>query len=53
MATAMATQAPTIDSLPMPMRPITSTCACTDEEAANVIAAIRLIVSAPDTMSPL
>ena len=34
-ATATATVAPTIGLLPMPMRPIISTCAGTDEEPAN------------------
>lgn len=34
-ATAQATEAPTIGLLPMPMRPIISTCAGTDEEPAN------------------
>ena len=34
-ATAQATVAPTIGLLPMPMRPIISTCAGTDEEPAN------------------
>lgn len=34
-ATAHATEAPTIGLLPMPMRPIISTCAGTDEEPAN------------------
>ena len=34
-ATAQATVAPTIGLLPMPMRPIISTCAGTEEEPAN------------------
>lgn len=34
-ATATATDAPTMGLLPMPMRPIISTCAGTDEEPAN------------------
>ena len=34
-ATATATVAPTIGLLPMPMRPIISTCAGTEEEPAN------------------
>ena len=34
-ATATATEAPTIGLLPIPMRPIISTCAGTDEEPAN------------------
>ena len=34
-ATASATVAPTIGLLPMPMRPIISTCAGTDELPAN------------------
>lgn len=35
MATATATVAPTMGLLPMPIRPIISTCAGTDEEPAN------------------
>ena len=35
MATAMATVAPTIGLLPMPRKPIISTCAGTDDEPAN------------------
>ena len=35
MATATATVAPTIGLLPIPIRPIISTCAGTDEEPAN------------------
>ena len=34
-ATAQATVAPTMGLLPMPMRPIMSTCAGTEEEPAN------------------
>ena len=34
-ATAQATEAPTIGLLPMPIRPIISTCAGTEEEPAN------------------
>ena len=34
-ATAQATVAPTIGLLPMPIRPIISTCAGTEEEPAN------------------
>ena len=34
-ATATATVAPTIGLLPMPIRPIISTCAGTEEEPAN------------------
>ena len=34
-ATAHATEAPTMGLLPMPMRPIISTCAGTEEEPAN------------------
>ena len=34
-ATATATVAPTMGLLPMPMRPIISTCAGTEEEPAN------------------
>ena len=34
-ATAHATEAPTIGLLPMPMSPIISTCAGTDEDPAN------------------
>lgn len=34
-ATATATVAPTIGLLPMPMKPIISTCAGTEEEPAN------------------
>lgn len=34
-ATAQATVQPTIGLLPMPMRPIISTCAGTDEDPAN------------------
>ena len=34
-ATAQATEAPTIGLLPIPIRPIISTCAGTDEEPAN------------------
>ena len=34
-ATATATVAPTMGLLPMPMRPIITTCAGTDEEPAN------------------
>ncbi len=34
-ATATDTEAPTIGLLPMPMRPIISTCAGTEEEPAN------------------
>lgn len=34
-ATAQATEAPTIGLLPIPIRPIISTCAGTEEEPAN------------------
>ena len=45
-ATATATVAPTIGLLPMPMRPIISTCAGTDEEPANCASeCMRPIVS--------
>ena len=45
-ATATATVAPTMGLLPMPMRPIISTCAGTEEEPANCASeCIRPIVS--------
>ncbi len=45
-ATATATEAPTIGLLPMPMRPIISTCAGTLEEPANCASpCMRPIVS--------
>ena len=45
-ATATATVAPTIGLLPMPMRPIISTCAGTEEEPANCASeCMRPIVS--------
>ena len=45
-ATATATVAPTMGLLPMPMRPIISTCAGTEEEPANCASeCIRPMVS--------